>query len=135
MEVKTNVTVDVSNGNDETKYFFSPKHRGSPTDDISVWLINHEEELEIFETCFTNSWISFSNGWGVSKSLEILGKNLRNQRLIIAKFVVDQNLWHGYPADIRYKPKDKPIPQILMLWYNEGLIDKATLSRIKQGQI
>ncbi len=135
MAVKTNEKVLVKHGKLSTEYFFSPKHRGNPTDEISVWLITHLEELEVFNTCFANSWIVHSNGWGVSKSLSLLGENLRNRRLILAKFVFDQNLWHGYPADLRYKPKDKPVPDILMLWYQAGLIDKPTLSRIKQGQI
>ena len=135
MAIETNGIELVTYGGNSTQYFFSPKHRGNPTDEISVWIIDHAQELAVFTTCFAQSWIDLFSGWGILQPFQVLGENLRNNKLIIAKFVVDQNQWHGYPADVRYKPKDKPNPRILKSWYDDGLINKSTLSRIKQGQI
>lgn len=133
-----NTAIQVTKNGITVNYFFSPKHRGNATDDISVWTISFDSELSCFSTTFEEGWHNKNNGWGcvaVGGSLTVLGHNLRNPELIIAKFVVDQNQWHGYPADIRNKPKDKPLPDILSKWLNKGYITKAVLARIKQGQI
>lgn len=138
MPYQLNDVVQVTHEEATTNYFFSPKHRAAPSDEISVWDVDFDNELLCFTNTFQNGWHNGSNGWGILNTLYglmTLGQNLRNNQLIIAKFVVDQNQWHGYPADVRYKPKDKPLPNILLAWYLGGMISKSLLSRIKQGQI
>jgi hypothetical protein len=138
MPYQINDVAQVNHQEFTTNYFFAPKHRGHPTDEISVWIIDYDSELLCFKSTFQNSWFNATCGWGILAALNglmTLGRNLKNDQLIIAKFVVDQNQWHGYPADIRNKPKDKPLPNILLAWHSSGIISKSLLSRIKQGQI
>jgi len=139
MPNQVNTVAIVTHNGVSTNYYFSPKHRGNPTNEVSVWSVHFDDEFACFTSCYQNYWYTGSNGWGLISSglrqLLELGYNLRSQSLMIAKFVADQNQWHGYPADVRHKPADKPLPQILEAWFNSGYISKARMSRIKQGQL
>lgn len=139
MAIIVDTPILVEHEQNPTNYLVSSKHRGLPTDGISVWLVDMEDELNCFINCYQNKWHNNTNGWGFilgeMRRLILLGRNLKNTELVIAKFVMNQNLWHGYPADLRYKPSDKPLPTILSKWYNDGLITKRTMTRIQQGQI
>lgn len=139
MPYQVNIPISVSHNGTSIIYFSSSKHRGLATNEISVWEIDIDTELICFTSCYQNSWHTGGKGWsfvaGGIRKLSTLGYNLRNQELIIAKFVEDQNQWHGYPADIRHKPGDKPLPNILANWFNNGFISKSLMTRIKQGQI
>ncbi len=139
MHNEINNSVPITHNGVTTNYFFSSKHRGAPTTDISVWNIGLDDELNCFSNSFENGWHNNGFAWGCIISnfndLLILGENLRNAELKIAKFVTNQNQWHGYPADVRYKPRDKPLPNILLSWLAKGIISKSLMARIKQGQI
>lgn len=50
-----------------------------------------------------------------------------------ARFVEDQNVWHGYPVAHWLSPHDKPADPILKLWQVAGYISKATRRRIGKG--
>lgn len=139
MSFKLNASTEIVSNGTSIWYFFSPKHRGLPTTEISVWSINFDDEFACFNYTLAQQWHNGQYGWGFlpldAFSFSILGRNLRNPNLTIAKFVADQQHWHGYPADIRHKPKDKPLPEILKKWHDEGYITKSYLVRIKQGQV
>jgi len=139
MPYQVDVPISISYNGNSTNYLFYSKHRGTPTDEISVWVVDFDTELSCFDICYKKGWHNGAYGWGLISAgvnqLLRLGENLRNDQLIIAKFVTDQNQWHGYPADLRHKPADKPLPNILLKWFSERLISKAIMSRIKQGQI
>jgi hypothetical protein len=139
MAKKVNKPVQVTHNGNTTNYLVSPKHRGKPTNDVSVWVVDVATEIACFTTCYQSGWHNGHSGWsfvvaGV-RQLLTLGHNLRNPQLLIAKFVTDQNQWHGYPADVRHKPADKPLPPILLNWFQNGFISKSLMTRIKQGQL
>ena len=124
--------------NEKASYYFSPKHRRIATEDVSIWDIDFQNELSCFKASIHNEWIYNEVSWGFIKNGEefiIVGHNLINRELKFAKFVSNENIWHGYPADFRNKPDDKPVPQLLLIWFNEKVISKPLLKRIKQGQI
>jgi hypothetical protein len=139
MPYQVDTPIPVSHNGNSTNYIISPKHRGNPTHEISVWIVDTDAEFGCFSECYRNGWHNQINGWsfisGGVRQLLMIGHNLRSPELSIAKFVAGQNLWHGYPADIRHKPADKPLPQILINWLNNGHISKALMARIKQGQL
>lgn len=137
--IRVDTPIEILNNTSPTDYLCSSKHRGQPTNDISVWIIDVEQEVECFKACYQNKWHNTITGWsfifGSSRQLLLLGRNLKNGELRIAKFVINQRQWHGYPADLRYKPSDKPLPNILIEWYKKGYITKTIMTRIKQGQL
>lgn len=139
MPTQVNTPVVITHNGNSTNYFCYSKHRGNPSNDISVWLVDLDTEVSCFAVCYQSNWHNGINGWGfVTSNIQKLiriGYNLRNPDLMIAKFVANQNQWHGYPADIRHKPADKPEPTILQEWLIGGYISKAIMSRIKQGQL
>lgn len=131
------ITVTV---NQEIKYLFYEKHRGKATNSISVWDANFTDELSCFKECVNRQWIFENNGWGHIKISDdeymVLGHNSFNPVLRFAKFVGDNTgLWHGYPADFKQKPNDKPKNVILLRWLNEKFISKHVYRKIQQGQI
>lgn len=134
-----NTSVIVKVNETTTTYFYSPKHRGKATHEISVWSVGYPAELACFTQSLQSGWLDVTCGWGIIKDgrqgLAVLGYNLKSPELVIARFVVDQNQWHGYPADVRHKPGDKPTPPILSDWLNNGHISKAFRLRIQRGQV
>lgn len=139
MPFQLNTPIPIDHNENSTQYLISPKHRGHPSHDISVWSIDFDDEVKCFTNCYSNGWHNHSNGWSFIPAgpgqLLMLGRNLRSPELQIAKFVENQNQWHGYPADIRNKPGDKPLPHILINWLHDGHISKSIMTRIKQGQL
>ena len=139
MPHQVNIPIQVTHNGNTTNYLSSPKHRGNPTNEISVWVVDVDTELGCFTTCYQNGWHNGNSGWSFVAAgilqLLTLGHNLRSPELVIAKFVSGQNLWHGYPADVRHKPADKPLPHILLNWFQNGFISKSLMTRIKQGQL
>jgi len=139
MPYQLNTAIPVSHGTNNTNYLISQKHRGAATASISVWDVSLDDEVGCFTRSFRNGWNTNSNAWGCisigQRELGRIGYNLKNNMLIIAKFVCDQDQWHGYPADLKNKPNDKPVPSVLFSWYQQQIISKMLMSRIKQGQI
>ncbi len=139
MPYRIESVVTIKSSETITYYYISPKHRRMPTWDISVWAVSFQHEVDCFRTCYANGWHDGSYGWSFildgPLNYVLLGHNLRNPNLRIAKFSLNHDRWHGYPADLRNKPADKPIPSILFNWLNNGHISKATMTRIKQGQL
>lgn len=121
------------------QYLFYEKHRGVPTAEISVWKVEFQKELECFKESFESDWKVDNNSWGFIRDgngYEVLGNNLSNPQLYFAKFVGDDhNVWHGYPADFKNKPNDKPKQAVLQKWKDGKIINKPVLRKIQQGQI
>jgi len=122
------------------RYIISPKHRKTrPTADASVWRIHQNDEMSCFDLAYSQNWHRDGIGWGIISHgrdhLLTLGESFRNHELKIAKFRADAALWHGYPADNNFRPQDRPVPFILDLWHNSGLISKALRSRIQGGKL
>lgn len=128
--------VEVTNA---INYLFYSKHRGRPSNDISVWNISFTEELDCFKESVQEGWNVGDNYWGFiihNKHFQILGENTLNSNLCFAKFKGDEaSLFHGYPADLKNKPKDKPKNLVLNTWLEKNLITKSTYRKIQQGQI
>jgi hypothetical protein len=104
----------------------------------SQWTILANEEIATFNWAHQCVWqCSKRHYWGlhlaVKKPLE-LGKSPEQESCYIAKFVNDQNVWHGYPVALGCSPFDKPPIGILSIWHNQGFINKATRRKITQGK-
>lgn len=91
----------------------------------SQWITTLEEEVAAFEDAYGSNWISRSgkHAWGlhfVDGKPHILGiasaNSSRRERLRLAKFVRNMapSFWHGYPANYRRKPQDRP-PVVVLL--------------------
>jgi hypothetical protein len=106
----------------------------------SQWIINEWDELILFAVAKHKGWyISSKSGkyelWAIDiqgNNRAKIGKDL-NGDLFIAKYITDaNNEWHGYPVAPRQF--DIPPQQVLDLWLEEGLIDKADKKRIIGGK-
>jgi len=123
------------------KYTFSPKHRGTiSNDDISKWIISNNEEAICFLQSANDDYIDGDRGWGFSKDngiFKIIGGiniDLILHQLKIAKFTEDHNgVWHGYPCNLKRK-SDKPSKSILVKWVNNNIISKKEMSKISAYQ-
>ncbi|MCI0449510.1 MAG: hypothetical protein L0Y79_06965 [Chlorobi bacterium] len=99
------------------------------------------DEVECFRLCFRRNWHNGIVGWGLKpngSSFDVVGRNALNDELKLAKFVnnvvTNNHNWHGYPADYRNNPQDRPMTWILLLWRNNNIITKTHMRRIKKGQ-
>jgi len=105
----------------------------------SRWIVTVNEELDCFRGTVQNNWFDLNMGWGIhipNNILLVLGKNIFDENLKIAKFVQDENHnhWHGYPADWQRKAQDRPPICILMHWRTNGLISKHKMAKIRSGK-
>jgi len=120
-------------------YFVSPAHRGRADEHKSIWVIEPTEEIACFDNAYTCLWYAGDKSWGLRiqglNQLEIIGTNISRDSLRIAKFTYDSGQWHGYPADVNRKPKDRPAPAILAKWVSDGLISKPFMARIQGGRL
>lgn len=95
-------------------------------------------QFELLEEAESNDWSdSKSHLWAVGRDfLEIGAEGER-----IAKFPRRQNPsddWHGYPVsalDRRRAHEHRPEPELVSLWYENGLITEVERARIKRGKI
>lgn len=123
------------------QYMSIAYHRnGDP--EKSQWFISIEEEFESFAVSRKNKWYNELRGWGIhpSGTLMDVGRLADGRTVQIVRFQEMtphgqeiQNIWHGYPADIKRKTNDIPIYTILMSWMNQGIIKKHQLSKIRRG--
>lgn len=129
------------NVTDNIYYIIASQHRLMTNQHKSFWIISPEGELDCFQLTISKGWYQNNRGWGLCLSTEgklnYLGKNNISELLKIAKFIdsVPNNHWHGYPADYRRKTQDIPPIDILKEWYDEGLLEKHCISKIKAGKV
>ena len=55
-------------------------------------------------------------------------------RIFVAKFVRNQDVWHGYPADHRRNHQDIPTERVLHGWMRDGLLARAKIRKLTRGQ-
>lgn len=135
------------------EYRANPTHRTNHNDDKSQWEISLEEEYKIFENTVFNNWFTLPNennkifGYGIFLPQEKentpkqigsrkISHSNETKKLYIAKFVVDETLWHGYPCGD--KESDfftlKNFKMILEQWIDLGYIKKAQFHKIHKGR-
>lgn len=107
----------------------------------SQWAIPIADEV----TCYKHAWMQ---GWNCNNNhywgLHLVDAAIPSplgvspipeaETLHIAKFVVDQGNWHGYPVAHWLSPFDKPGESILKSWLKSGYINAAKFSRIHRGK-
>ncbi|MCL7721146.1 hypothetical protein [Actinobacillus pleuropneumoniae] len=127
----------------QPQYIVNNQHRNQ-NPNKSQWCIRVPEERDLFVSSFNSCWFHPDNQWcfGIipnNKKPTILGISASNdplpqQELHFAKFVCDQNVWHGYPfgrasSDLNQIPKS-----VLDSWKKEGYISNAVRSKIHKGR-
>ncbi len=103
----------------------------------SQWQITPEEEYQCFFNAFQEHWLDNDSYWGLhllDESPEVLGVSPCRSPLHISKFVVNQNIWHGYPVAYWLLPCNRPSKVILDMWQEKGYINRAKKSKIYRGQ-
>ena len=110
----------------------------------SQWIISKKDEHGLFKQTYSSNWIYNDNnkltGFGIKKNNNrtvLLGYSAviyGRKELKIAKFIENQNIWHGYPADYRTHKADTPSTEILKIWFDDGYINKKNMCKILKGQ-
>jgi hypothetical protein len=117
-----------------------PHHRdGAYAAQKSQWCITVNEEQACYLTAAAETWTSGGSYWGlhvVNEAPAVLGVAPlpAEAPLKIAKFVEDQNDWHGYPVAHWLSPYDKPGANVLREWVNKGLIRRPTMAKVHRGK-
>lgn len=119
-------------------YIVASTHRRLPNQHKSLWGVGPEDEIECFRGAHANGWCGASEGWGVLRSptgaVRRLGTSVHGDAIQIAKFVSTSPVWHGYPADHRRNPQDRPATGVLAKWLRAGIIGKPQMRRLTKGQ-
>lgn len=118
------------------------KHRGRPSQGITVWTVKLPEEVACFTGALNSGWLASPPGWGMQqgsdKHLVKLGKNVANDALKFAKFVSSlaplASTWHGYPCDYQRNAQDRPPAEILLRWREMEAIEKHQVLKIRRGK-
>lgn len=120
-------------------YVPNPQHRNTNyAQTKSQWTISQTDETHCFASASSNGWGTLAGCWGIfvpGGVPEQLGVSPRSEfELFLAKFVVDQDQWHGYPVAHWLSPWDKPPPQVLRAWVEIGYINRAKFAKIHKGR-
>jgi hypothetical protein len=120
-------------------YISNPQHRNSQyAQTKSQWVIPAQDEVGCFSTAAAKGWVSETACWGIFIPGGLptqLGVSPRAEfDLYLAKFVVNQGLWHGYPVAHWLSPFDKPPSEILRSWVDNGYINRAKFAKIHKGK-
>ena len=143
----TPTTVDQTVITECGQYFKTiAKHRRASNYDISKWTITIQEEYISFKNALstatnmdTPNFDNLNLCWGIhihQGVLAKLGENNNNLNIKIAKFTkhINNNEWHGYPADYQNKPQDIPSVEYLTKLKDENYLTKSKLNKIIQGK-
>ena len=124
----------------EVIYTISKKHRGKKKQK-SYWIIKKPEEVSLFIDSLKSGYEDENKycAWNlriIDGNAVVLGCSLAKEELKIAKFInsAKKDQWHGYPANYIKKSQDIPSAKILTLWHIKGLINTATMKKIRGGQ-
>lgn len=122
-------------------YLPHPHHRSAAfAGQKSQWTIAINEEVNCYQTATVQAWTCGGCYWGLhlaGQAPSVLGiAPLPMQfSLHIAKFVGDPaGNWHGYPVAHWLSPFDKPDVAVLESWFDSGLINRPTMSKIHRGK-
>lgn len=120
------------------KYKFVKKHRMLTNPNASVWTCSFIDEFDLVNNSLQCQYIEIKNApqaFNLKKGLPILGKNIINSELKLAKFVNStQQLWHGYPADHVKNNQDRPTLDVLTKMHINGLLTTKQMRKISKGQ-
>src|SRR5688572_27130432 len=92
----------------------------------SQWRISIPDEVWCFEHSVSRSWVVGSEAWGLHnpeghpRYLGVAQDHMTE--VFIAKFIGDNDIWHGYPADHQRNPQDIPHPTVMASWLELELI-------------
>ena len=129
----------VQDGQNRYSYTIVSYHRNNSNPNKSKWTILEDEEIACFLKSMREAWIFDKVAWGLHlNETEILQLGISsspfNEILKCAKFVCNQDNWHGYPADFMRNIHDKPHSNILNSWLDKKFITKSEMAKIKQGK-
>lgn len=105
----------------------------------SKWIVSIQEEEDIFNIGFTSNWKVKGDVWSLkycNNNLCVIGEDHRPNiqkkgktyyELVVAKFVVDQGYWHGYPVNPLTDPPDS---SLLSAWAKTPGIPKKKVMKI-----
>jgi len=115
------------------EYECVPAHRnGSPGK--SQWAIPQSTEAEIFESSPTGVVELDDHRWGLHAQEGVL-QTVGTKNEFLCHFLGDAGTagvpWHGFPAS-RW-PYDRPPADLLNLWVDEQLLNRATRRKLMQG--
>ncbi|PJO43372.1 hypothetical protein [Lysinibacillus xylanilyticus] len=110
----------------------------------SMWLIDQQEELNIFRKMLNEGWYEEFEGWSlytVNNGNELVGNSkfdpeIRSRRNLKVAMFEDGNKnskWHGYPADY-LNEQDRPSSKVFDMWVNNGIISKSSKRRFQRGK-
>ena len=118
-------------------YLSNPQHRDR-TKGKSQWTITLKDEIACFNVACAKHWTDKGNGWGLHYSGEVLAylgvAQDHQTRVFIAKFVENEGIWHGYPADHQTNRQDVPAEPILAIWMKTEVLRPAKIRKIMRGQ-
>lgn len=118
------------------RYRINEQHRrGNPRK--SQWTVKEDNELDIFACSLKKNWVSlcqyYSYGLLIRDNVkEKLGESIDKQDLYIAKFICNQNLWHGYPCGDKPEDLEKISDNTLQSW--KDYFSKKEILRMLKGQ-
>lgn len=104
----------------------------------SKWLVSVVEEEAIFNVGYDAKWFHGNDVWSLKYlggDLCVIGEDHRYfhkekgkiYKLIVAKFVVDQNCWHGYPVNTLTDPPDSTL---FTIWAQTPGIPKKKIMKL-----
>ncbi|EOY8403970.1 TPA: hypothetical protein O8T96_004806 [Enterobacter asburiae] len=105
----------------------------------SRWTVSIEEEEDIFNIGFAANWKVKNDVWSLKycdNDLCVIGEDHRYLpqkkgksylELVVAKFVVDQGYWHGYPVNTLTDP---PASSLLSAWAKTPGIPKRKVMKL-----
>lgn len=125
-----------------TEYIINTQHRDK-NPNKSQWCIAELEEINLFRLSFGNEWFdeNKTSCFGIiseEKKLKVLGISASNRLplmdLHFARFVCDQQIWHGYPFGNTSSDLKKISRSILDDWKDQGYINNAVKNKINKGR-
>ena len=127
----------IQEGQNDYFYTIVSYHRNNSNSSKSKWTILDNEEIACFLKSMQETWVFDKFAWGlhlIEGEILQLGINPMKEILKCAKFVQNEGIWHGYPADYMRNIHDKPHSNILNNWRDSNIITKSQMSKIKQGK-
>lgn len=141
LDIQYNLTTLYPDDNVDGNYMSVSYHRnGNPIK--SQWTISIEEEFESFKISRQQNWHNEKRGWGLhpTEPFSMIGRLINGKNVMIARFQEMspngqnvEDIWHGYPADIRGKTNDIPTVDVLKSWLANGYINGSQFSKIRRG--
>jgi hypothetical protein len=120
-------------------YILKSDHRNGGNGKKSQWKISPVLEVRCFEHAHRSGWRQTLNAWGLHlpvKAPAVLGVTVDGEDVKLAKFLSQSSTtpWHGYPADYRRNPQDRPAVNVLQSWRTNGLITLSDVARVRRGR-